>query len=68
MMVALRHDPRMVKLPSRPKGPPPRPAHVGFRTSNEIKRAAARAAKAEKVSLSAWIELAVVERLQRSGR
>jgi predicted HicB family RNase H-like nuclease len=59
----------MVKLPApKPKGPPPRPAHVGFRTSNEIKRAAVRAAKADKVTLSAWIELAVVERLERRGK
>ena len=43
---------------------PPRPVMIGIRTSEAVKRAAERAAKAEGRTLSNWGELALVARLQ----
>jgi len=44
-----------------------RTTNIGVRVEADVKDAIAKAAEADRRSMSAWIELALIERLQKDG-
>lgn len=52
---------------NRPKTDNPRSAQLAFRVSPDVRAAIDKAASADSRTMSAWIELALTERLQRDG-